>query len=180
MNRITEIVTFIYRYEGRRRGSRIFCRGGGGQRRPCTAGAFRPLAVFLFFLAIVKRFVEKKNWWSRGGGVTTPPPPLWIRACDGIAFCPQPEGEGLFDLRPSVGTSVRTYFRGQWFLRSENGSNSLKLYTKFRYGLMIYDFFNHSKWRPGGHHVNTLVTRTRPTGFSSNWVQRECLEAKKN
>ena len=80
-----------------RRGSRIFCRGGGGgQRWPCTAGnfgaradggarvdkhqikvhsvhrIFRAIFVVVFF-AIVKKFVEKKNWWSRagGGGVTT-------------------------------------------------------------------------------------------------------------
>ena len=43
---------------------------------------------FLFLLAIVKKFVGKKNWWSRaGGGVTTPQPPpppprirAWVRA----------------------------------------------------------------------------------------------------
>ena len=84
-----------------RRGSRIFCRGGG-QRRPCTAGAFGARAdggsrvdkhqikvhsvhrifraiVFFFFFAIVKKFVEKKNWWSRAGGGSRPPP--WIRPC---------------------------------------------------------------------------------------------------
>ena len=39
-----------------RRGSRIFCRGGG--------------------VAIVKKFVEKNIWWSRaGGGGHDPPPP---------------------------------------------------------------------------------------------------------
>ena len=80
-----------------RRGSRIVC-GGGGQRRPCTAGAFGALAdggsrvdkhqikvhsvhrifraiFFVCFFAIVKKFVEKKNWWSRAGWGHDPPPP---------------------------------------------------------------------------------------------------------
>ena len=76
-----------------------FFEGGGGQRWPCTAGAFGARAdggsrvdkhqikvhsvhrifraiSFDFFCLLVKKFVEKKNWWSRagGGGVTTPPP----------------------------------------------------------------------------------------------------------
>ena len=85
-----------------RRGSRNFCRGG--QRRPCTAGAFGAHAdgrsrvdkhqikvhsvhrifraiFFYFFFLLVKKFVEKKNWWSRAGGGGSRPPPPWIRAC---------------------------------------------------------------------------------------------------
>ena len=61
-------------------------------------------------------------------------------------------------------------------------SNSLKLYTKIRYGLRIM----HVKYicdiiQNGGLaailDVNTLgdVTRTTPTGFLSNLVQRESL-----
>ena len=77
-----------------------FCAGGGGgQRRPCTAGAFGARAdggsrvdkhqikvhsvhrifraiFFDFFFLLVKKFVEKKNWWSRAGGGGTTPPPL--------------------------------------------------------------------------------------------------------
>ena len=71
---------------------------GGGQRRPCTAGAFGTRAdggsrvdkhqikvhrifqaiFFVCFFAIVKKFVENKNWWSRAGGGSRPPtnPPL--------------------------------------------------------------------------------------------------------
>ena len=81
-------------------GSRIFCRGGG-QRRPCTAGAFGARAdgglglinirlryivsieyserFFFFFFAIVKKFVEKNIGGREQGGVMThnpPPPPL--------------------------------------------------------------------------------------------------------
>ena len=85
-----------------RRGSRIFCRGGGGgvndgrvQRAPSapapTGGSrvdkhlkvhsvhriFR--AIFFFFFAIVKKFVEKKiGGREQGGG-----PPPRIRACSG-------------------------------------------------------------------------------------------------
>ena len=77
----------LYEYTQYRRGSRNFCRGGGGQRRPCTVGAFgtradggsrvdkHQIKVHFFFFAIVKKFVEKKNWWSRAGGVSRPPPP---------------------------------------------------------------------------------------------------------
>ena len=77
---------------------------GGGQRRPCTAGAFGVRAdggsrvdkhqikvhsvhrifraIFLiFFFWLVKKFVEKQNWWSRAGGGHDPQnPPPWIRA----------------------------------------------------------------------------------------------------
>ena len=38
--------------------------------------------IYIYFFAIVKKFVEKENWWSRagGGGVTPPPldPCLWM------------------------------------------------------------------------------------------------------
>ena len=77
-----------------------FFAGGGGQRRPCTAGAFGARAdrgsrvdkhqikvhsvhrifraiFFLIFFLLIKKFVEKKNWWSRaGGGHDHQPPPL--------------------------------------------------------------------------------------------------------
>ena len=79
-----------------RRGSRIFCRGGGVnddrvQRAPLAPAPMGGLGLinirlryiasieyserFFFFLAIVKKFVEKENWWSRAGGSRPPPPP---------------------------------------------------------------------------------------------------------
>ena len=80
-----------------RRGSRIFCRGGG-QRRPCTADAFGARAdggsrvdkhqikvhsvhrifraiFFYFFFLLVKKFVEKKIGGREQGGSRPPPPP---------------------------------------------------------------------------------------------------------
>ena len=43
--------------------------GGGGQRRPCTAGAFGARADGgSFFCAIIKKFVEKKNGGREQGG----------------------------------------------------------------------------------------------------------------
>ena len=81
---------------------------GGGQRRPCTAGAFgvradggsrdldkhqikvhsvhrifRAIFFDFFFLWLVKKFVEKQNWWSRAGGGHDPqnPPPGSAPAC---------------------------------------------------------------------------------------------------
>ena len=75
-----------------------FLQGGGGQRRPCTAGAFGARAdegsrvdkhqikvhsvhrifraiFFFFFFAIVKKFVEKKIGGQEQGGSRPPPPP---------------------------------------------------------------------------------------------------------
>ena len=83
-------------------------------------------------------------------------------------------------IRPSVSTSVRRSVDSDF--SEVYGSNSLKLYTKIRYGLRIM----HVKYifdiiQNGGLaailNVNTLgaVTRTTATGFLSNLVQRESL-----
>ena len=77
-------------------------------------------------------------------------------------------------------TSVRTSVDSDY--SEVYGSNSLKLYAKIRYGLRIM----HVKYifdiiQNGGVaailDVNTLgaITRTTPTGFLSNLVQRENL-----
>ena len=80
----------------------------------------------------------------------------------------------------SVRPYVRTYVDSDF--SEVYGSNSLKLYAKIRYGLrimhvkQIFDIIQNGGLA-ANLDVNTLgaVTRTTPTGFLSNLVQRESL-----
>ena len=90
-------------------------------------------------------------------------------------LAPNPKGLGAYNLG-SVRTSVERDSSEVY------GSNSLRLYTKIRYGLRIMHFkYIFDIIQNGGLaanlDVNTLgaVTRTTPTGFLSTLVQRESL-----
>ena len=94
-------------------------------------------------------------------------------------LAPNPKGLGSYNL-DTVGTYVRTSVDSDF---SEGyGLNSLKLYTKIKYGLRImhvkyiFDIIQNCGLA-AILDVNTLgaVTRTPPTGFLSNLVKRKRL-----